>query len=122
MYQLGGFSRLDPTDSMEFVRLLDAMHADGVTVTLLLAPYHPTVHHVLAQDPRYAEVAEVEAMVRRLGAPAGATVCGSYDPTASGFTEGDFYDGMHARPDVLARALGRCRSSRARDRRSEVAP
>lgn len=108
MYQLGDFTRIDPVDSALFVGLVRAMREDGAAVTLLLAPYHPIVQRALAQDPRYAQVARVEALVRRVASSAGVAVCGSYDPARLGLDGTDFYDGMHARPAALARLLRAC--------------
>lgn len=108
IYQLGGFSRIDPADSVVFDRFVRAARADGNDVTLLMAPYHPVVYDVLRKDDRYAMVAKAEQLVRSVGAAAGIRVCGSYDPAVVGLGPADFYDGMHARPAALGRMLRAC--------------
>ena len=108
IYQLGGFSRIDPTDSVIFDRFVRAARKDGNDVTLFMAPYHPVVYDVLRKDERYAMVAKAEQVVREVGAAAGVRVCGSYDPAVVGLGPADFYDGMHARPAALGRILRSC--------------
>jgi len=108
IYQLGGFNRIDPADSVVFDRFVRVAQADGNDVTLLLAPYHPVVYDVLRNDERYTMVAKAELLVRHVGAAAGIRVCGSYDPAAVGLGPADFYDGMHARPAALGRILRAC--------------
>jgi hypothetical protein len=108
VYQLGGFNRIDPADSVVFDRFIRAARADGVDVTLLMAPYHPVVYDALIKDERYAMVAKAEELVRRVGVAAGVRVCGSYDPALVGLGPADFYDGMHARPEALGRMLRAC--------------
>jgi hypothetical protein len=108
IYQLGGFNRIDPADSVVFDRFVRAAQADGNDVTLLLAPYHPVVYDELRKNERYAMVAKAEQLVRNVGAAAGIRVCGSYDPAVVGLGPADFYDGMHARPAALGRMLRAC--------------
>lgn len=110
VYQLGGFTRIDPVDSSTFERFVQLVRSDGAAVTLFLAPYHPIVYDALRRDPRYAQVAGSEQLVRRTARRTGVRVCGSYDPAAVGLGASDFYDGMHARPAALARALRACAS------------
>lgn len=108
IYQLGGFNRIDPADSVVFDRFVRAARADGSDVTLLMTPYHPLVYDALRKDERYAMVPKAEQLVRSVGAAAGVRVCGSYDPAVVGLGPADFYDGMHARPAALARMFRAC--------------
>lgn len=108
IYQLGGFTRIDPADSAIFDRFVRAARADGNDVTIFMAPYHPVVYDVLRKDDRYRMVAEAERLVRGVGAAARVRVCGSYDPAVMGLGPADFYDGMHARPAALGRMFKAC--------------
>lgn len=105
IYGLEHYEQIDETLWNAFQRWLDDQQAQGRTVVLVLAPYHPETYRRLSQAPRYRILTLVEERVRQLAGQRALRLVGSYDPERLGLSGASFYDGYHARPEVLAKLL-----------------
>lgn len=103
VYALENFHELDADALLRFETFIKSLRAGGTEVLLILPPYHPRAYAAFSTTGPYARVPEVERWFRTLAEREGVRVVGSYDPSAVGFTEADFLDGMHARESALTR-------------------
>jgi hypothetical protein len=99
IYNLGGFSEIDVEYKREFEELINLMLKDGVEVEFYLSPYHPFVYKKIMDSPDYRIVNEVEKYFTKFAEDKKIKVIGSYNPELVNCNEGDFYDGMHIRPE-----------------------
>lgn len=77
-------------------------HAD---ILLVLVPYHPEVYRAIKNSRDTAGVALAEQTVLDIAKRLNIETVGSYDPNQIGFSEDDFYDGMHVRTEAMMRLL-----------------
>ncbi|MDB9790393.1 acyltransferase [Gammaproteobacteria bacterium] len=73
--------------------LVSYLQENGVTVTLILSPYHPQLYQMMStQKPIFLEI---ENWYREFADRNGIRIIGSYNGNAVGCKEDEFYDGMH---------------------------
>ena len=73
--------------------LVSYLQKNGVTVTLILSPYHPQLYQMMAtQKPIFLEI---ENWYREFADRNSIHIIGSYDGNTVGCREDEFYDGMH---------------------------
>ena len=73
--------------------LVSYLQENGVTVTLILAPYHPQLYQIMStQKPIFLEI---ESWYREFADRNGIRIIGSYNGNAVGCSVNEFYDGMH---------------------------
>ena len=73
--------------------LVSYLQKNGVTVTLILSPYHPQLYQMMAtQKPIFLEI---ENWYREFADRNSIRIIGSYDGNTVGCRENEFYDGMH---------------------------
>ena len=79
--------------------LVSYLKANGVTVTLILSPYHPQVYQIMAnQKPIFLEI---ENWYQEFAQRNGIHIIGSYDGNIVGCSENEFYDGMHPKNSCM---------------------
>lgn len=100
---LNACEEVDRNLQRRFEQLVKTLVADGSEVVIFLSPYHPQLYGLLTANPRYRAVQEIETMLRQFGAEQRIPVVGSYDPQRLGFTENDFYDGLHPKREAINR-------------------
>lgn len=105
VYSLGGFKKLDPIYKQAFAKLLSYFRAEGIEVSIIMIPYHPTTAQMLSDDPAYGErLREVEQYVRETAGSFNIEVIGGYMDDICGKEE--FYDGMHPRQSCMVKLIG----------------
>ena len=73
--------------------LVSYLQENGVTVNLILSPYHPQLYQMMStQKPIFLEI---ENWYRGFADRNSIRIIGSYNGNAVGCTEDEFYDGMH---------------------------
>lgn len=87
----------------EFRHVVEVLNKRGVSVGLILMPYHPGVFRCSGYT--VAALREIEQAVRDLAASQSIPVYGSYQPTAFGLKFRDFLDDQHVSPENVARVL-----------------
>ena len=97
------FTTLSADTRAAVARLVAYARQHGAVVYILLAPYHPAVWQFFQQRPEFRNVAQTEAWCRRFAAEHGVRVIGSLDPARYHLTAADFFDGVHCKPEVIAR-------------------
>lgn len=103
IYSMGDFYEIDEGYLALFRLFLDDLQAQDIRVILFLAPYHPDVHVFMASHDDYAILSDVEDLIRAVAMERDVPLLGSYDPARYGLSSRDFFDGMHPRPDTVAR-------------------
>jgi hypothetical protein len=106
VYMLNEGAKVDSTHLYAIEHLLQSIRQDGSQPILYLPPYHPIVYAKLSADPQHAIVSQAEDALRRMAGKIGVPVVGSYNPTAIGLSNADFYDGHHLRESGLAKLFG----------------
>lgn len=101
VYSVEDFHALSNTQLFE--DLIGHLQNHGVTVVFFLPPYHPTVYHYLANNPKYHNILKAENYVRTFAQQKNITLLGSYNPDIYHFRSNDFTDGMHAKESVAKR-------------------
>ena len=72
---------------------------NGVSVNFILSPYHPEVYRKMVEEkPIFLEI---EDWFIAFAKKNNVRVIGSYDPISLGFTNNDFYDGMHPKTSCM---------------------
>jgi len=94
VYSLENFQYADR--KRKFETLMKILKNAGVHVTLYLAPYHPLSYDILIKNPKY-QLKQTEAYFRSYAKKHHLQLVGSYNPHLLGFTQEDFFDGMHCR-------------------------
>ena len=96
--------RTDSHPSEEDLKLLDSFLNDlqsrGIRVFVLLPPLHPTAYAFYRRRGGYDDT-----WLRRDLTTRGIPVVGSFSPAAVNATPADFYDAVHAHPELLRRLL-----------------
>ena len=73
--------------------LVSYLQENGVTVNLILSPYHPQLYQMMStQKPIFLEI---ENWYRGFADRNSIRIIGSYNGNAVGCTDDEFYDGMH---------------------------
>ncbi len=96
--------RTDSHASAEDLKLLhsflDDLQSRGIRVFVLLPPLHPSAYAFYSRRGGYDDT-----WLRRDLAARGIPVVGSFSPAVIHATPADFYDAVHAHPEVLHRLL-----------------
>ncbi len=95
------FTSLTGTEIFE--GLVDYLRRKGVRVVFVLPPFHPHAYRSCFENAKYGITLKVEEYARDLAQKKGITLVGSYDPSQSGFTGEDFFDGTHGHEIVMRR-------------------
>lgn len=104
VYLFDSYRELDNHAKAIFEALV-AHYRSRRAVALLLSPYHPTTYSMIAKG--YPQLAEVEALVRKVARKYDVPVLGSYDPERAGCTRAEFFDGMHPKPSCIGRVMSK---------------
>jgi hypothetical protein len=87
----------------QFKTLITYLRGNGVSVTLVLSPYHPELFRTLkTQHPGFLSA---ERAYRDIATETGTEILGSYDPVKVGCAMQDFYDGMHPDGSCMAKTI-----------------
>jgi hypothetical protein len=89
------FTRLDAAAGDKLKALVRFVRVRGVTVTWVLAPFHPRAYDLLASSADRRLMVEAEPAIRAIGVELNVDVVGSFDPRRCSCDERDFLDGAH---------------------------
>ncbi len=103
IYSLDSFVTIDKELGRKFELFVDFLQSKSIEVVFFLPAYCPIVYRYLSESREYRIVNEVEEYVRRFADNQHISVIGSFNPSLTGFTDDDFYDGMHPRRSAVAR-------------------
>jgi hypothetical protein len=91
------------------------LHADGVNVSFIIPPYHPTFYGlegknasgkvIKGYDHYLAVMNEVEQTIHRIADACSGNVIGSFDPRRVNARDDEFFDWIHPKPPVFERML-----------------
>lgn len=99
VYSLGNFNFLNKDSKTLFETLIHRMKRSGKEVVLFLPPYHPSAYP--ATVTIVPQVKDVEIYLRGVSQSLGVQLVGSYDPSNTGCTQEDFFDGMHPKDSCV---------------------
>ena len=88
-----------------FVKWLNALSEDGVSVTLVMPPLNDSLYIHLMSFPRYNNFFAVEDMLFEIADSTDAVVVGTYNPYTYSYTIEQFYDAYHLKPQGISRIL-----------------
>lgn len=100
-YKIGPIA-IEPAIAAEFETALRTLLDRGMTVALLLTPYHPFVMPCTGRNV-CETLSKVETDVRKMAKRLGIPLMGSYDPRPLGLGPADYLDQMHIAKHALAR-------------------
>jgi hypothetical protein len=95
LYSIEDFNEMSADLRMEFEKFIDRLLQEGISLELILIPYHPTVYEYIKSSSKYKIVMEVETYIKSLTNKYEFSVTGSYDPASLNMDSSYFYDGMH---------------------------
>ncbi|MDO5601171.1 MAG: SGNH/GDSL hydrolase family protein [Oscillospiraceae bacterium] len=101
-FRVEDFRSLDEELTAQLEAFIRHIKAQGVQITFVLTPYHPTTYEIALRDwERFPAFFEMEDYYRALAKKEGITLYGSFDPDVSGCKSADFYDGLHIKRESL---------------------
>ena len=105
IYSIEDFAELSVDTKNDFKVFLSRLIQDGISLEIILAPYHPIVYDFIKNNAKYRLVLEVESYIKSLAKESGLELIGSYDPSHFNLDSGDFYDGMHINEKGAAKIM-----------------
>lgn len=87
--------------------LIRALGERGVSVKIVLLPYHPAVFGQDGQLEARDTITLIEETISKLAASLNVSVLGSFDPASVGCIESEFLDAIHPLQTCTAKALKR---------------
>lgn len=98
VYSLTKYNTLSNTKLFEsFIKYLDSRN---VNVILFLPPYNPITYDLLIKDEKYKHIKIAEQYIITFATKHNLDVKGSFNPHKYGFTNKNFFDGMHGHDGV----------------------
>lgn len=102
--RLQGFKGPDDKLAGLFDQFIQSAQGKGVNIIFLLVPYHPMSFNYLVEHRHlHPGFFQMEQWYRDYAVRNGIAMYGSYNPYIDDFTEADFYDGLHIKPEALER-------------------
>lgn len=102
VYSLNKFDTLSNlTIFEEFIKYLQLKNID---IVFFLSPYNPITYDLLMKETKYQYIDIAEKYLINFAKQQNITVTGSYNPHKYGFTNRDFFDGMHSH-EVVAKKI-----------------
>lgn len=87
-----------------FGRFVQYLQNQNIEVIFLLTPYHPVVYNNAMEYPDiYAGFFQTEPFFTNYAKKHDIPVYGSYNPFVAGTLDDDFFDGLHIKPEALAK-------------------
>lgn len=118
VYGLSEFHELTHTELFE--QFIDYLQLNKVNIVFFMHPYNPIVYNSLKVNPKYINLQHSEEYIRKLAEKKAICVLGSFDPSQEGFSNKDFFDGMHGHEIVSNRIFqyyNECQNSLSVDKR-----
>ncbi|MBN2963367.1 hypothetical protein JWV37_01110 [Sulfurospirillum sp. T05] len=98
VYSLERFDRIN--NKKLFNHFVKFLQQNKITVYFYLPPYNPYTYDILVEKKEYQIINEVELFLSSLANKYNIKIIGSYNPHKYGFTNEDFFDGMHSLDSV----------------------
>lgn len=83
----------------QYRALIDWLLEQNIEVKLVLSPYHPELYAEFAEMT--PEIYEAELLFRNLAKQKNIDVLGSYNPSVTGCSASEFYDGIHPKESCI---------------------
>ena len=90
----------------QFEKFIEKMQEDGVEVELVISPFHPIVYDYMANSEKYKDPMETEKYFHEVAKKYNIPCYGSYNPSALGLTNTDFYDAQHPNAQAIYKYYG----------------
>lgn len=87
--------KISEKTTMDFIKFVNKLQADGVRVIFFLPPYHPVSYEKIKNNPKYQMVFEAQSFFIETAKKYHVEVAGSYNPNICGCEASDFYDFHH---------------------------
>jgi len=101
--------KITPEYTLTFENYIQTLQERDITLIFLCAPFHPLryMRHLNAEEknPEISSLADMEAYIRNFADENDILVIGSYDPHMYNLTGKDFYDGIHPKPQAIAKII-----------------
>jgi len=98
VYSLSKYNTLSNTKLFEnFIKYLQSK---SINVVLFLPPYNPITYDLLIENEKYKYIQIAEQYINNFAIKHNVDVKGSYNPHKYGFTNKNFFDGMHGHDGV----------------------
>lgn len=106
---------VSPEMELLLEKFVERLHAEGVEVTIVIPPYHPTFYRLVGRNAAgnriegyheyLATLKEVQRTIRGIADKISARVMGGFDPAGVDAKDDEFFDWMHPKPSVFERML-----------------
>ncbi len=103
-----GYTELDTTQTALFEEFVEYLKSKDINVYFFLAPYHPFTYEFqnTMNMEQVSGFFEIEPYILDYAQSENIPVIGSYDPTKLGLEGTDFFDGLHVKPEGIAKFFG----------------
>jgi hypothetical protein len=105
LYSLRNFDQIDAALQEMFEALVFDIVQRGITVELVLIPYHPIVYEAIEGLQKYGTVLDVEKYLSSYAKANDLRLRGSYNPVPYECGPQDFFDGLHPKASCLVNVL-----------------
>ncbi len=102
VYGLSEFNEFSNT--VLFEKFIDYLENNKVNVVFFLHPYNPITYSSLKENPKYANIQNTEKYIRNLADKKNICVLGSFNPSLGGFSNKEFFDGMHGH-EIISKSI-----------------
>lgn len=79
-----------------FEKFITYLQSKNINIYFYLAPYNPYTYDILIADKKYKIINDIELYLIHVATKFNIKLIGSYNPHKYGFTNKDFFDGMHS--------------------------
>ncbi len=103
-----GYTELDKSQTEIFEEFVNYLKSKDINVYFFLAPYHPFTYEFQSamNMEQVSGFFEIEPYILEYAQKENIPVIGSYDPFKLGLEGTDFFDGLHVKPEGIAKFFG----------------
>lgn len=103
VYHLSNYQCLGKNEKQALEKLLEYITQKNIKILIFLAPYNPVVYSFIDNNERYKMVSESEKYFIGLSEKYNIKLVGSFNPDKYQLNNGDFFDGMHPKEEIVFR-------------------
>lgn len=103
LYSIEDFNSIDENIYNEFLKLVNEIKKNNITVEFFLCPLHPKVYVRVTE--KYPMVLKTEDLITKFALYNNIVVYGTFNPIILGLDRSSFYDGLHLKEFSLEKIL-----------------
>jgi len=103
LYHISNYQCLGKNEKHALEKLIEYLKNRNIDIVFFLPPYHPIVYSFIDNNERYKMVSESENYFISLAEKYNIKLVGSFNPDKYQLKNGDFFDGMHPKEEIVFR-------------------